>query len=101
MADPEMVTEIATEVAKPALPSVLPAAPPAAEAVAPTFLPLADGEVLIIDQDEYYLRQCHPQFLTDGVPSTQMFGDFAQDGAKLSARLIRCLLATRTWTCVT
>jgi hypothetical protein len=82
MADPELVAEIAMEVAKPALL----AAPPAvlAGAVAPTFLPMADGEVLITDKDEYYFRQCHPQFLTDGVPSTQMFGDFAQDGGKLS-----------------
>lgn len=82
MADPELVAEIAVEVAKPALSGAQPEVPAVPDA--PTFLPLADGEVLIVDKDEYYFRQCHPQFLTDGVPSTQMFGDFAQDAGKLS-----------------
>ena len=83
MSDPEPVAEVATEVAKTTQQSAPPATPPAT-AQPTTFLPLVDGEVPITDLDEYYFRQCHPQFLTDGVPSTQMFGDFAQDDGKLS-----------------
>lgn len=45
---------------------------------------LADGEVPLDDKEEFYFRQCHPDFVTNGVPTSQMFGDFPRDAGKLS-----------------
>ncbi len=50
----------------------------------PPFVDLAEGEVMLDDESEFYFRQCHPDFLTDGVPTSQMFGDFPRDAGKLS-----------------
>jgi hypothetical protein len=50
----------------------------------PAFEALAVGETVLDNPNEFYFRQCHPSFASNGVPSTQMFGDFPRDGGKLS-----------------
>ncbi|MBL3698997.1 hypothetical protein [Leucobacter luti] len=50
----------------------------------PAFEPLAVGEVRLDDANEYYFRQCHPSFLDQGIPTTQIFGDFPSDNGRIS-----------------
>lgn len=50
----------------------------------PPFEDLAEGEVVLDDDSEFYFRQCHPDFVADGVPTSQMFGDLPRDAGKLS-----------------
>lgn len=56
--------------------------PPGTDTTA--FEPLANGEVVLDDADEFYLRQCHPQWVQDGKLSSQVFGYFAKDQGRLS-----------------
>lgn len=48
------------------------------------FANLVEGEVALENLDEFYFRQCHPNFIINGIPSTQIFGDFPSDDGKLS-----------------
>lgn len=45
---------------------------------------LQQGEVELTDPDELYQRQCHPSFMKDGLPTSQLFNDFPKDKGKLS-----------------
>lgn len=50
-----------------------------------TFLELVTGEELLTDPSELYFRQCNPQFITNGQPTSQIFGNFpSTDFGRLS-----------------
>ncbi|BDZ42452.1 hypothetical protein GCM10025865_17510 [Paraoerskovia sediminicola] len=48
------------------------------------FVPLEPHETELDQLDEFYWRQCHPNYLDGGVPSVQMFRESTGDNGKLS-----------------
>lgn len=64
----------------------------------PQFEALAPGEVVLDDENEYHLRQCNPNWLQNGKPSSQAFAYFQKDEGRLSGSRSRDVTPIQAFT---